>query len=64
MRLIRNIGITILVTSLLIWAVYIMFIFIPALQADITNSEIVGEGLIISLIVGGFATLGAILARQ
>jgi uncharacterized membrane protein (DUF485 family) len=63
MGLIRKIGMTILIISLLIWIIYIMFIFIPTFQADINNTEIVGKGLIFTLIIGGFATLGGILTK-
>jgi hypothetical protein len=64
MGLIKNIGMAILIISLFVWIVYILFIFIPALQTDMSNAKVVEQGFILSFICGGFATLGAIMVKK
>ncbi len=60
----NKIGLILFLGSLVVLTLYILFVYIPALQTDITNSNALMNAIWVSLVCGIVMIIGVVIARQ
>ena len=57
-------GMGMFILSIFIFAVYTLYFYIPALQADMTNTDVVMKAVYVGLVCGITGTIGLLLAKR
>jgi len=57
-------GMGMFVAAVVVFAAYSLYVYIPALQADMTNANAVMRAIYVGFGCGIFGTIGLLLAKQ
>lgn len=60
----HTIGMILFIGSLLVFVIYCLYVYIPALTSDVTNPDAVLNAVWWGIGCGIFGTIGLILAKQ
>lgn len=60
----ETIGMGMFISALIVFTAYSLYVYIPALQADMTNADAVIKAIYVGLGCGIFGTIGLLLAKR